>query len=107
MVADSDDIPGHIDLFDSSLQSASKMDFPVSDDEDSVMDVVEEDTAMSVHNSDSDSDLDLNIIIFLESPLATREPVGGSSVMIGVQQDQNTGQFTAASFAHLSNKFLN
>ena len=122
-ISDSDEIPGHIDIpesdqiplpdsadidhlsiSDSDSQHSSQINFPVSEDEGSAMDVVdsnEEEMAMSVQYTDLG--LESDDIIFPESPMAT---VKGSGVTIAVERDPNTGRFTAASFANFPDTYL-
>ena len=103
-IPDSDDIPGHIDIPDdfSNPSHSSQMRLSVTDDDRSNgMDVGgsdELDLPMSVVSTDSASD-----IVFPESPIVTRDSVGGSGVL---DRDPHTGRFTAASFANFPDELL-
>jgi hypothetical protein len=106
---ESDDVPDHIDIPHSDdisdTSPSSHMDLPVSDGDSShSMDVVrsdEVDIPMSVGSTDSGHDID--DIVFPESPIATRQSLGGSGVMV---RDLQTGRFTAASFANFADDLL-
>jgi hypothetical protein len=100
-------------LPDSDSSQSSVIHFPMSDDEDDVMDVVRSDeqtvppgatlgSPIFIDDSDSESDND-RIIFPCESPLATQPSIGGSEV---IERDPNTGHFSAASFSHFPDDLL-
>ena len=117
-IPDSDDIPDHIDIYDSdnipnelinadSDSSPSEgMTFPASDDKPSdAMDVVETSPAgkMAV-SADSDSDsIPDHICLSSESSKGMTESVDH---LVRVKRDVKTGKFTAQSFAHFPDDFL-
>lgn len=117
-IPDSDEIPDHIDIYesdndpnelvnaDSDSSSSERMTFPASDDKPSdAMDVVETSPAgkMAI-SADSDSDsIPDHISLSSESSKGMTESVDH---LVGVNRDVKTGKFTAKSFAHLPDDFL-
>jgi hypothetical protein len=116
-----DDYPDHIDISESDsvpdsgdnpashrlLESpSSDIYFPLSDESSHSMDVVRSDMEIPMSENDTDSESECSIpsrIVWSESPMSTRQSIGGSGVM---ERDANTGRFTAASFANFSDELL-
>jgi hypothetical protein len=117
-IPDSDNIPDHIDIHnsdnipndlinvDSDSSLSGRMNFPDSDDKPSdAMDVVETSHAGKMAilaDSDSDSIPD-HISLSSESSKGMRQSVDR---LVGFKRDVKTGQFTAESFAHFPDAFL-
>ena len=104
-IPDSDDIPNHLIILDSDSRPSDQIYFPALDDDDA-MDVVNSDESTSpqgvriIVTTDSDSDdIPDHIILSSESANATTPAVGGLG-------NENRGRFTAASFAHYTDEFL-
>lgn len=94
---DTNDDPDNLMLPDSGSSQSSIIHFPMSDDEDDVMDVVGSGEQIVPAGATLGSPIVIDDSDSESEHVATKPSIGGSGV---IERDPATGRFSAASFAH-------